>query len=146
MAFLAPATQAQDELTKEEAQVALKLEKGQKTIERYGQGPLELTWKGSLALEDLGAEVIPVLQEQLESENPFTQIMIIKALISLSESHRLDRKLRAIVENKEAPVDLRAAAIGLLAQFPDKKNEKAVAELLRGDDNYDATIRIAAGR
>ena len=38
----------------DEQAAAQAVERGKKVVERYGAGPLEKTWKGSLALEDLG--------------------------------------------------------------------------------------------
>lgn len=115
-------------------------------IERYADGTLERAWRGAQAIEDLGDDVVPIVQNLVEAEDttPTRRLLAAKALIALGAPEGVDRQLRLLIQSKEVSDEVRVAAIRLLSSFAGARNEKTLQGLLSSDDAYDPQIRITA--
>ncbi|MEM7166629.1 MAG: S41 family peptidase [Planctomycetota bacterium] len=119
--------------------------RAKKLIERYGDSDLTRAWRGAQALEQLGDDVIPYVQNLLDGDSTKVQkLLAAKTLTSLGAPEGVDRQLRKLAEDPACSDDERLAAIRLLGSYSGARNEKVLQKLLSSDDAYDPQVRITA--
>ena len=115
-------------------------------LSRFGGSDLSRAWQGALALEALGDEAIPALQESLDSESQVHRLIAAKTLLSLGETEGVRAALFEVATNEELASRQRAAAIRLLSDFRDSRTQELLEELAEDAARTDPVLRVAVAR
>ncbi|MFN0058255.1 MAG: S41 family peptidase [Planctomycetota bacterium] len=150
LAPLAKARGQEDPTADPKANVTAEIER---ITKRYGAGDLARAWQGAAQLEELGPAILPWATEQLatapEAQSDAAAIpllMVAKSLLALGETEPVEKALLALGAAFSLSVPVRSAALELLGEFPGERAEKLLTEILAGDEQFDASLRIAAAR